>query len=430
MHVRTTENPATFAFPKSGPTLVQRHPQGPGGRPASAKTGNHLFVDTVRFWSTLAIVAIHSATLFDKLHKGSTLLAQSVATPFKFGTIAFFLASGFLLGERLDNCRPGEYLQKRLKKVFLPWLFWFVLLIGFFLTSKVYHHQLTLSFRLDTLGIIGRQAVNCLLMTPFWFVPNLLLSLCVLLLFRKRLNDLRFGAVLLAINLFYVVNIYKLWLPSSHTEAMFGFVFYLWLGTYAARHFGRLSGWIARIPSAAMLGLTLLTAVIALLEARLLGHLRSPDPMNSLRLSNQIFSISVVLMLLKLPRPTWPRFVNVRNNTFGLYLTHTMVLSLVLHTMMHLLARSSKMWLEDSNAGLVCLWVSAVVATYAACLLVTQAIHSQPRLRWLIGSDSAKKQAKTPPRLATVLELPAARNCWEAFPAASRLGAGDHSSRP
>jgi hypothetical protein len=373
--------------------LMNAHPDGK----------RHLFVDNVRFLSMIGIVAIHGTAVFwlTGIHP---LLIAAVLTPLKFATIGFFLISGFLLGERLERSRPMEYLGRRLQKVFLPWLFWVSLLVVDHLTRDVIRHRVTLPFTIEALPIIGREYFQCVFSTAFWFVPNLLLALCVLLLFRRYLNDLRLGAGLLAINLFYVVNIYTLWLPSSHSKAVFGFVFYLWLGTYASRHLGNIALWVSQIGRVVLAGLAVLTGLIAIGEACVLNHLQSPDPNNSLRLSNQIFSIVMVLLIFKLGRTTWPRFVDVRSQTFGIYLSHTLVLDIVLSITKRTILEALPGPLSHSCAGGLALWVIVTALTYSICVVVTKAVIGVSYLQWMVGVSSTEALPKSVRLLATATD--------------------------
>ncbi len=72
----------------------------------------------------LSIVVVHSEIAFNLFKRAHWQLPLAVIAPFKFGTIGFFLISGFLLGERVDRRNPFEYFGRRLKRVFLPWLMW------------------------------------------------------------------------------------------------------------------------------------------------------------------------------------------------------------------------------------------------------------------------------------------------------------------
>jgi membrane-bound acyltransferase YfiQ involved in biofilm formation len=221
--------------------------------------------------------------------------------------------------------------------------------------------------------------------TAFWFVPNLLFALALLLLFRRLLHDARMGFVFLLASLFYGVNIYGEWIPVAHTQAIFGFVFYLWLGAWCAWHFPALEKRLARLSASVMLGLILLALVLALAESKLLYALGSIDPLNTLRISNQLYSVVVVLGILKVKRALWPRFVDVRKHTFGLYLTHTAGIALLGAAFRRLLPYFAPLsrW-RESTEGLLLILVMFCL-TYAGCLLAVRALLSNPSLRWVVG---------------------------------------------
>ena len=85
------------------------------------------FVNSIRFWSMVAIVAVHALYLW-----GDFTITVMAAAPFqialvqccKFATPAFFIISGFLLGDRLPKSSALPYFKRRLNKIGLPWLFW------------------------------------------------------------------------------------------------------------------------------------------------------------------------------------------------------------------------------------------------------------------------------------------------------------------
>src|SRR3954453_20798804 len=93
---------------------------------AGREYANHLFVSNVRFWSMFAIIAVHSSTAWG-IDTGSPAGSEfqiALIQAVKFGTIGFYLVSGFLLGERLHRHTARVYLARRLKKVGVPWLVW------------------------------------------------------------------------------------------------------------------------------------------------------------------------------------------------------------------------------------------------------------------------------------------------------------------
>lgn len=355
----------------------------------------HLFVDNVRFWSMFAIVAMHGITM-GNVGGVSQPFVEALTTPWKFGSIAFFLTSGFLLGERIEKCSPMGYLGRRLQRVFLPWLAWISLLIAILMVSDIVHHRIVLG--VGMWGTLLQKFYVCLTQTAFWFVPNLFVGLTILLIFRRHLCDLRFGAALLAINLIYVANIYARWWQTSHTKAVFGFVFYLWLGSYASLHHRKLTKWISQIRMKVFVSLALLASLAAFCEARLLDHLGSADPCNTLRLTNQFFSIFVVFILLKLRRPTWPGFVNVRSHTFGIYLSHTIIL-IILCDCFSIVSRRFSGASADTLKGSLPVGIAEQILfsalTYTLSLAVAKAFSASRSLQWVVGSPSSEKQPRT-----------------------------------
>ena len=342
-------------------------------------------MDNVRFWSMFAVVAIHSSAIFAMSGHPRPNLNRLLLTPFKFGTIAFFLMSGFLAGCGLETAHPLQYMGRRIQRIFLPWTFWVTAMIVGLIVTDLVHHRIVLGANRTFVSDLGSQTFYTLTSTAFWFVPNLLVSLGILLLFRKVHNDLRFGAALFAISLFYAVNIYAAWLPSAHTEALLGFVFYLWLGAFAARKQEKFDSWLEGVSFFQLMLGVLATGLLAYGEAQLLHHLHVLDATNSLRLSNQLFSIAAVLLIYKFPKATWPSFVNVRKNTFGIYLSHSLVLSCLWRVMkMHTLAPAVQS-LASTTRGCLILWATVLFAAYTLSLLLTKVLVRQESLRWLVG---------------------------------------------
>lgn len=235
---------------------------------------------------------------------------------------------------------------------------------------------------------------NCLFYSAYWFVPNLLVALGLLLVFRPFLNEARTGLIFLLASLFYGVNIYGHWIPVLHTQAVFGFVFYLWLGAWSARHFQLIEEWLSGISTAVLLGLTLFTLMLALAETKLLVALGSMDPVNTLRIGNQLYSLVAVLAIVKVKRSLWPRFVDVREHTFGLYLTHTVALALICSALKRLLSRFNALSWGESNGGALVLIPSVFVLTYLGCLVVVGAFRSNRTLRWTVGLPVRRQEAR------------------------------------
>jgi hypothetical protein len=338
----------------------------------------------MRFWSMVSIIAVHCANELELVKAPHTHLGIAIITAFKFGTIGFFLVSGFLLGERVDRRNPVEYFMRRLNKIFLPWLFWFGILCALLSVHRLVDHGLRPADPVQVLRFALGLAWSCLVESPFWFVPNLLLCLAILLACRRYLYTLKLGAILFAANLVYVVNIYAQWFQLRHTQALFAFVFYLWLGSYAANNFAKINQVLERIPILLFVTLAICTGVASYFESSLLAIHNNPTPFNTLRLSNQAFSICMALVFFKLRRATWPRIIDVRRDTFGLYLTHAIGM-LILMRIMKCFHGSMVGSVNILNFECVLLWIALVLFTYLSCLIVTKWLAAKPSLQWTVG---------------------------------------------
>lgn len=345
-----------------------------------------------------AVVFIHCVASLCAINGLSSLgwLERCLRQPVEFDIIGFFLISGFLMEEGLTRRPPGEYLKRRFQRILIPWLFWFSLLFALLLVHDGVHSRLAVihtwqdgaMWALDMLYL-------CMFGSVYWFVPNLLLALCILLACKRFLFDLRFGGVLLALSLFYGLNIYAQWIPlQSHSGALFGFIFYQWLGAWVARNFGAIQAWIARTSMTSLLALAVLTGLAALLESTVLANIGNQNPMNILRISNQAYSILVVLAIFKLRKPVWPRIVNVRATTYGIYLTHVIVLFLMMgvvkRTILH--ALTSHGW-NTNPVAQICFLLGVFVVVYGASLALTKWLLSHSRLRWLVGAAPSSTMA-------------------------------------
>ncbi|HEY1501162.1 MAG TPA: acyltransferase [Acidobacteriaceae bacterium] len=352
---------------------------------------NHLFANNVRFLSMAAVIAEHAISVYPKLHHldAPPLAMLCLVQLLKFGTIAFFLVAGFLFGERIDQYSSLQYYGRRLKNVLLPWVVWYVCYCGLRIGTDVVHGLVSFHSPGAFRYLFAECVSGGLLGTPYWFVPNLLIALAVLLIFRRVLRDVRVGAAFAVVSLLYAANIYGQWIPVQHSRAVLGFVFYLWLGAWASWHFATVNKWLARIPAVVMLSLIALAIVLAIGEAKMLVSLQSADPMNTLRITNQVFSVLVVLAIMKLRHAAWPRFVDVRRHTFGLYLTHPIGLAAIKQLLPVIAAAA--FWGTPIGAALSL--PIAFIITYGGCLLVVRTLLACPWLRWTVGLAGAKDSA-------------------------------------
>lgn len=364
----------------------------PIGRYRGSRDADHVFINNVRFLSMAAVICMHSLECYLAIFAVSSLPAwlSFLIQPFKFGTIAFFLASGFLFGERKDQFSGISYFKRRLRTVFLPWTFWFLLYVALLLAVDAIHGKIPFHLFHATLAAMYVKGKEALFTTAYWFVPNLLIAMAILLMCRRLLGSVWFGLGFLAVSLLYGVNIYIQWFPVEHAKAVFGFVFYIWLGASAARYFRSIESRIARVPVAVFGGVVLGTFLLAIAEEKLLMLRGSMDPMNSLRITNQIYSVVAVLLIIKLRRPLWPKFVDVRTQTYGLYLIHSVVILAICGRLRRVVAMVKASGWQFTAAETLALLAVVFVAVYGLSLGIGAWLLRHPRLRWTVYPSARK----------------------------------------
>ena len=369
------------------------------------RSKEHQFVHTIRFWSMVGIVAMHAFILADVNARANGynpgFLVESVMQLCKFATIAFFLISGFLMGERLPARGAWNYFLRRVQRVGLPWLFWLSLCVALSLAQhssnqpeywvNLRHHP----------GAILRTALAILNYSSFWFVPNLLFALGCILLLRRWIDSVWVGMLFGACTLFYSANIYKGWTSATHQEALFGYIFFLWLGAQTARHFDLVKERLEAIPPALLILAVVVTYAASMWEASILRSATTPTfaEFNSIRFTNILFSIAVSVALMRIPHRTWPKFINVGATTFGIYLIHIEVLSFVP------MARSVLHTPSPHSAlGIYADWIITFVAAYLLTLGVTLLLSRFKLTAALIGA----KPRKTEPTFAPAIVVASA----------------------
>lgn len=342
---------------------------------------DYLFIHTVRFWSMAAIVCMHAAEKIARYQPLDRTEMYLLIQPFKFGTIGFFLISGFLLGDRLPSSKPLVYLRRRANRLIPAWLVWygFEVLLG---PLKAVHGRSPRIFGFSlVVHSMWSAAVTGLLDSAFWFVPNFIVALTCLVLLRRWLNDLRLGAVLLAVSLAYGANVYFNWIPSRHTEALFAFVFYLWLGAWCAQRKEQFERWLRSIPVILLVVSGLAAMFVAQWESSILMARSSVDPLNTLRFGNQLYAVVMTLLLLRIRRRTWPAFVDVGQTTYGIYLAHSLSIAIVFA-----LGASAMPLHTLGPAGLAAVVAILAATAYFLTFYLVRWVASSAQYSWVVGA--------------------------------------------
>lgn len=192
------------------------------------------------------------------------------------------------------------------------------------------------------------------------------------------------GVILAFLSLIYSVNIYFEWFPTTHSQALFGFVFYLWLGVYLNKYYDSVIALIKRLPWWLMISIVVTTFLIAVKESFFLLDLGSKDAYNTLRISNIIYSLVMFAALLKLGKVSFlQNRLQPRQTTFGVYLLHYLIIERGLVLIFRPLKLDFSQFTVWQNSGI--LFVRFVI-TYIVCIIITKLIL-KTRFKWTVGQS-------------------------------------------
>ena len=358
---------------------------------ATTKSKNYEFIDNIRGLAMMSIVAEHAFALdvdvYNPKDKLRIIVFSAMIQLVKFGTINFFLIAGFLIGDKFRFTSAGDYLKKRIKNTFMPWVFWslafMVLLIirDYWNAIKFAHGRMD-----DDYGsTIVEYFRTIYLFTSFWFIPNFLCCITILLAFRKHLYSYVFGGILLAFTLFYTVNIYYQWIEPRHSVAILGFVFFLWLGAQFNKHLDTILTWLNRTPVWWWIAASLITFTLGVIEGVYLKSRHSIDQYNSLRLSNMLYSLSFFFMLLRIKEVNLVGKIRPRETTFGIYLIHFILNVLLLPEIFTPIKHNANGLSLPMFTGYQFLrFLIVYLVTYGIVWLI-----NRTRMRWCIGRSAA-----------------------------------------
>lgn len=349
---------------------------------------NFDFVDTIRGIAMVGIVFEHAADLgwvrYPDLY--STFIQASVLQVFKFTTIAFFLISGFLINYKFTEYTPVQYMRNRLKSTIAPWMLWLnVLVLMNFAELWFNHRRNAEAYPLpdNILGYLMTQYHQIITGTSFWFVLNFLICIALLLLFKKHLYKIGFGIFLGLTSLVYSINLYFDWFVTQHTTAVFGFVFFLWLGVYLNKKYSQVMDFVNRTSFAWIGMVTFLLFLLADAETVYLKMNGVEDAYNTLRISNVLYSLSFFALLLKWGAiPIVNSVLEPRKTTYGIYLIHHIVITFAVREIL----RPFQVDMQELNVYMASLYSFArfLLAYLITFLLVKVIVRT--RFKWSIGS--------------------------------------------
>ncbi|MCJ8208427.1 acyltransferase [Mucilaginibacter sp. RS28] len=301
----------------------------------SSPKKNYAFIDHIRCLAMMSIVAEHTLGSYHFPEGSARYWIYILIVQFaKFGTVIFFLLAGFLISEKFTDYTPGEYLKRRFASTFGPWLFWSVIFIVCYIVNLHVKERMYHDGRFNLANIL-KEAKETYLYTNYWFIINFMVSISLLLIFKKYLYSYKFGAVLLLFTLIYCVNIHFEWFDPSHTTAILGFVFFLWLGAQLRKHWLIVEYRVKLLPFPLLILLVVITFALSVMETRQLFNTHSVDPYNTLRFTNVLYSLSGFTLLLRVKEFAWLNKLRPRDTTYGIYLIHYILVIYLLPEIYH-----------------------------------------------------------------------------------------------
>jgi hypothetical protein len=349
---------------------------------------NYTFVDSLRFIAIITIVIEHSylyptATYFDTL--GEQWIQTLTMQLFKFGTIIFYILAGFLIGDKIRTTTSLDYLKRRFHSTFKPWLFWLLVFL-----LLIYVNFFVIYFKQGHVDAFDRPVFTffdkirfIITETSFWFILNFLGSISILLIFRRYLYNYKLGIFLLGCSLFYSVNLYFGWIISTHTTAIAGFVFYLWLGVQLHKYFDIFQRWIKKQKTIILVLLTTVTFIFACYESIYLLNLGiKADPYNTLKFTNILYSLAVFLLLYKIGNLKWIEKLNPRSTTFGIHLVHFIIIAQIFPMIFNPLNIKAD---GRSSLELVGIQYIRFIIAYLSSYLIVYIINKFDRIKWIVG---------------------------------------------
>jgi len=292
----------------------------------------HARLNVIRFVAICSVVWGHCLLGLEKEVYGNAgyQIAQAVLIQAgRVGTIMFFIVSGFLLFDKIERFTPLTYLRYRFHSVMLPWIIFLLLLVFIQLSFIITLNEFAMSNLPHILKLVLVLIKGSVFHAAYWFVPVAVFSSMMLIAFKQYIGKVWFGLVLAGLSLFYCINLYRGWLPVSHTTAIFGYMFYLWLGAFVKMHISAVRRVLDRFSAPVMFFLFFTTFLVACAEGVNLTQLGCADAYASLRFSNAELSVILFAILLKSHRLGFIDRLQPQKTTYGIYLVHSLIIMLL-----------------------------------------------------------------------------------------------------
>lgn len=291
---------------------------------------NRQVISSIRIFGICSILWGHCSLGLEALipENSYEIIFQSFTIQLgKMGTILFFIIAGMLVQPKINSYTVFGFLRHRLFTTLLPWMIFVALFVTLILLndvpSKVIMNNGTLWEQVYQVYHIFKHVV---LYYSYWFLLVFMISMIILILFKKRVFNLKIGIVLGLFTLFYGINLHNGWISVHHTKAFLGYVFFVWLGIQISSHYLWFMSWLDKIGWVVLLPLLGLAIAGACWEGVGLTRIGSADPYASIRLSNIVASLVLFICLFKVGKFKAINSLVPDKVVYGVYLLHTVLI--------------------------------------------------------------------------------------------------------
>jgi fucose 4-O-acetylase-like acetyltransferase len=345
-------------------------------------------MDILRFLAICSIAWGHALcswadkTRYQDDYQLLTIFANQLG---KFGSINFFLISGYFLNKKVFTFTILSYLKYRLNTIIIPWVICLLLLV----VLQVYSLKQILTGGVPGIFKYTLRLLNGFIFhAAYWFIPVSILSALVLIIFKKYVNKIGFGGVLLCFTVFYSVNLYYNWVSALHTKAFLGYVLFMWLGIQLHQHKEKFKNILDRLSWKVLIAAFLLVFVSDCWEAEILRSHLSKDSFSSIRISNWILCVLFFVAILKSNRLTVINYLKPRQNVFGIYLLHSIVIVATMAIANKFIAEHN---LVSNLPVLFLTQIGYFLIIMAITLTAVWCIYLSP-LRFIIGASKSRQK--------------------------------------
>jgi fucose 4-O-acetylase-like acetyltransferase len=285
---------------------------------------------------------------------------------FRFGVICFYIISGFLLGDQIETISRTRYFKNRIKSVLNPFLVVFILFV--ILKAIIEFHSPNTAINIYSIVDLFQWS---LFYTPLWFLPNYFVALGLILIFIKYANSFQFGIISFVITILYTyMTVYNHKFEAPHSFAILAFVFYLWLGIYIRQN--NIISKFYDLNNYFLAFLIVLFYISATCESYQLYHNKYENIYNILRISNQLYSVTMFIVLVK-----WSvnfrnfTILNPRKETYGIYLYHGFIAMFLIPRSISFLDVKLHWWSYSWYSSSILRFMIVYFATFLFCYSLT-----------------------------------------------------------